>query len=155
MIKADMRRVWVILGAWLALAPWAAAEDKLLMARSIQAFPEAMITLQNSIRDHGYTLSRIQRVDIGLTKSGYTTDKYRIVFFGKPEEVERWTSMHPELIPYMPFKMAIFAEQQETLVVAANPTLLGEFFSDDDVRLQFERWSNDFKSILADIRQAE
>ncbi len=53
----------------------------LLMARSDLEFPEAMLKLQVSIRDHGYIITRVQRVDIGLTHSGYVTDKYRVVFF--------------------------------------------------------------------------
>ena len=55
----------------------------LIMARSHEKFPEAMLTLQESIAAHGYTVSRVQRIDIGLTGMGYKTDKYRIVFAGK------------------------------------------------------------------------
>ena len=95
--------------------------DNLLMARTSLSFPEAMLKLQDSIRNHGYTVSRVQRVDIGLTKSGYTTDKYRVVFFGKADLVRRLSDEYPQLIPYLPFKIAIFAEGEETLIVAANP----------------------------------
>jgi len=60
---------------WLLMhIPVANAED-IVMARSTLAFPEAMLALQESIREHGYTLSRVQRVDIGLTGMGYKTDK--------------------------------------------------------------------------------
>jgi len=55
--------------------------DDLLMVRSQQAFPEAMLTLQTSIIDHGYIVTRVQRVDIGLNSKGYKTDKYRRGFF--------------------------------------------------------------------------
>ncbi len=96
----------------------------LLMARSDLEFPEAMLKLQVSIRDHGYIITRVQRVDIGLTKSGYTTDKYRVVFFGKTKLIARLSDHYPQLIPYLPFKIAIFAEGDDTLVVAANPLQL-------------------------------
>jgi len=61
----------------------ATADDELLMARSQLAFPEAMQQLQESIKGYGYTVSRVQRVDVGLTTMGYQTDKYRVVFFAK------------------------------------------------------------------------
>ena len=61
--------------------------EEMLMARSRQSFPETMLTLQEAIVEQGYTLSRVQRVDIGLTASGFTTDKYRVVFLGKADEV--------------------------------------------------------------------
>ena len=57
--------------------------DDLLMVRTQQTFPEAMLTLQTSVKDHGYEVTRVQRIDIGLTGMGYKTDKYRIVFVGK------------------------------------------------------------------------
>ncbi len=98
--------------------------DNLLMARTNLNFPEAMLKLQDSIRNHGYTVSRVQRVDIGLTHSGYVTDKYRVVFFGKADLVTRLSNDYPKLIPYLPFKIAIFAEGDDTLIVAANPRQL-------------------------------
>ncbi len=50
-------------------------------------FPSPCSPLQESIRDHGYAIWRVQRVGIGFTGMGYKTDKYRIVFFGKIDEV--------------------------------------------------------------------
>jgi uncharacterized protein (DUF302 family) len=138
----------------LAAAATVHGQD-LLMVRSAQQFPEAMITLQNSIRDHGYTLSRVQRVDIGLTKSGYKTDKYRVVFFGKTDEVHRLAEKHPELIPYLPLKVAIFAEADETLVVAPNPDRFTRFFPSPDLKIVFQRWETDLRSIMDDVRKAE
>jgi uncharacterized protein (DUF302 family) len=90
------------------------------MVRS-QSFPEAMLTLQGAIELQGYTLSRVQRVDIGLTASGFATDMYRVVFLGKIEEVRELTEQYPELIPYLPLKIAVFAEGNETLLVTYDP----------------------------------
>ena len=92
-------------------APLQAGNDRLLMMRSSQSFPETMLALQRTLGEYGYTISRVQRVDIGLTSSGFETDKYRIVFFGKPEEVRQLSEKHPQLIPYLPLKITLFAEQ--------------------------------------------
>lgn len=139
--------------ALLSAAP-AAAQD-LLMVRSAQAFPEAMLTLQTSVREHGYTLSRVQRVDIGLTQFGYETDKYRVVFFGKKDEIDRLVDRHPEMIPYLPLKVAIFAEEDETLVVASNPVRFAQLFPSPDLAIVFQRWESDLRSIMDDVRNAE
>ena len=80
--------VLIALLAWQFAVPVNAEE--ILMARSLQPFPETMLALQDSIRDHGYTLSRVQRVDIGLTGMGYKTDKYRIVSWKKSTRSGRW-----------------------------------------------------------------
>lgn len=144
----------VLAACGVLVAATSHAED-LLMVRSQQAFPEAMITLQNSIGHHGYTLSRVQRVDVGLTKSGFKTDKYRVVFFGKKDEIDRLVARHPELIPYLPLQFAIFAEDQQTLVVASNPERFVDIFPDSDLKPVFQRWSSDMHSMLDDVRNAE
>ena len=99
----------------------AVVTGEMIMIRSSQSFPETMSILQNAIVDQGYTVSRVQRVDVGLTARGYKTDKYRIVFFGKPDEIAHLSQKYPQLIPYLPLKLAIFAENQETIVVTSNP----------------------------------
>ncbi len=154
MIALIHPRTWLLLALifWMSLP--VRAED-LLMVRSEQAFPEAMATLQNAIRDHGYTVSRVQRVDIGLTRSGFKTDKYRVVFFGKKPEIDQLTAEHPELIPYLPLQVAIFAEQDQTLLVASDPARFAEFFPGSKLQAVFSRWQADLHSIFDDVRSAE
>jgi len=128
------------------------AED-LLMVRSPHSFPEAMLALQSAIDGHGYTLSRVQRVDIGLTGSGFVTDKYRVVFFGKIDEIRTLTTRYPQLIPYLPLHMTIFAEDEETLVVMEDPARLAQVVTDPEAAAQFRRWHNDALSIFDELRQ--
>lgn len=140
----------------LALALFASlahgAEERLLMMRSTQSFPEAMLAVQKTLGEYGYTVSRVQRVDIGLTSSGFQTDRYRIVFFGKPEEIRSLTKAHPELIPYLPLKMTLFAEEEETLLVALDPTALHEVVPTEDFRYRLQRWKNDLLAIMDELR---
>ena len=130
------------------------AQD-LFMARSRVPFAEAMLMLQEAVREQGYTLSRVQRVDIGLTNMGYQTDKYRVVFFGKPEQVRRLSREHPELIPYLPLKIAIFAEETDTLLVAANPRRMAEFYNDKELTAVFDQWAEDIQAMLDRLQKAE
>lgn len=118
-------------------------------------FPLAMVHLQKAIADQGYTISRVQRVDIGLTKSGYKTERYRIVFFGKPAEIKRLSRKYPELIPYLPLKIVIFAEGEDTLVVASDPMNLDRFYQKRGLKTYFSRWSHDFQEIFDRIRRAD
>lgn len=154
MKKKTTALFWLALTFALCASPALRAQD-LLMVRSQQAFPEAMITLQNSIAQHGYTLSRVQRVDIGLTTFGFKTDKYRVVFFGKKDEIDALTEEHPEMIPYLPLQFAIFAEEQQTLVVATNPERFAGIFPASELNSVFQRWATDMRSILDDVRSAE
>jgi uncharacterized protein (DUF302 family) len=122
--------------------------DELLIVRTEQPFPEAMARLQDVVAAHGYKVTRVQRVDVGLTSSGYTTAEYRVVFFARPEELRRLPDGRPELLAYLPLKIVIFAEGESTLALTNSPALLSEFFTDAALRVQFQRWERDVRSIL-------
>lgn len=128
--------------------------EQLIMARTKQTFPEAMLKLQDTIRNFDYTISRVQRIDIGLTASGYATDKYRIVFFGTEKEISLITKKYPHLIPYIPWKIAIFAEQQDTLVITSNPMeFSNKKYPGADKYLL--KWKKDIEGIFSIMRVAE
>lgn len=129
--------------------------SQMIMVRVSQSFPEAMLGLQASITKQGYTVSRVQRIDIGLTKSGFETDKYRVVFFGKADEVAKLTEKFPELIPYLPWKVVIFAEQDETLIVAHDPLSFASFFPDKELVATFKRWRKDMVEMLERVRDSD
>jgi uncharacterized protein (DUF302 family) len=148
-------RGWLVLVAWLGLGlmPGAHAED-IIMTRSVLAFPEAMLVLQDSIAAHGYTVSRVQRIDVGLTGKGYQTDKYRIVFAGKLDEIRMLTEHAPQLIPYLPPKISIFAEGEQTILVTVNPELYAEIADGAVDPVLFKRWESDLRSIFHDVNSA-
>lgn len=135
--------------------PFAAVfASNLIMARSHEKFPEAMLTLQSSIKEHGYTVARVQRIDIGLTGMGFKTDKYRVVFVGKKDEIQYLTKKYPELTPYMPPKVSIFAEDEDTVVVTVNPAVYKDMIDDEEDRRIFDRWENDVYSVFKDFSEA-
>jgi len=131
------------------------AAEEMLMTRSSLAFPEAMLALQESIRAHGYTVARVQRIDIGLTGMGYRTDKYRIVFAAKLDEIRYLTEKVPQLIPYLPPKIAIFAENEQTILVTVHPRIYAEIAGSAVEPAFFDRWESDLLSILHDVSVAE
>ncbi|MFV2005303.1 MAG: DUF302 domain-containing protein [Gammaproteobacteria bacterium] len=135
----------------IAVPVWA---SDLLMVRTQQRFPEAMLTLQTSVKEHGYEVTRVQRIDIGLTGKGYKTDKYRVVFVGKPEEIRYLVNKYPVLAAYMPPKISIFAEHGETVLVTANPKIYADMIDDEKDKIIFKRWENDIYSVFDDIRNA-
>jgi uncharacterized protein (DUF302 family) len=143
----------LIIIALSALAQTSLAEH-LYMARVKMPFPEAMLKLQETIKEHGYSISRVQRVDIGLTKSGYMTDKYRVVFYGKADENQKVLEQFPVLQAYFPLKIAIFAEDKDTLITSYDPLYL---FGDSDpaLREKSKQWETDLASIFKVMREAE
>ncbi len=141
----------------LILALWfnTASADDLIMARSSQNFEDAMNSLQATITSHGYKVTRVQRVEVGLEAKGYKTDRYRIVFYGKPGEIEMLAGKYPRLIPYLPQTIVIFAEEENTIITAARPVLLEQFYPDPELKPIFERWEKDMLGMMDDMREAK
>ena len=151
-MKIFMKVMMIIVMSCISVATLA---SDLIMVRTQQDFPEAMLTLQTSVREHGYSVTRVQRIDIGLTGMGYKTDKYRIVFVGKPEEIQYLINKYPVLAAYMPPKVSIFAEKDETVLVTANPKIYADMIDNEEDKILFKRWESDIYSVFDDIRNAE
>lgn len=126
--------------------------EELLMVRVQAPFPETMLKLQEVIDQHGYTLSRVQRVDVGLSMSGYKTDKYRVVFFGKEKQIRWIVRHHPKLIPYIPLKVAIYAENGDTLLVAPNLDILIKA-KDPKLKKMVRGWESDLQKMFRELHK--
>ncbi|MDP2111245.1 MAG: DUF302 domain-containing protein [Thiobacillus sp.] len=139
---------------WLALLLcMPAAADDLLMARANRMFPEAMTLLQSAISSRGYTVTRLQQVNENLQRREFQSDMYRVVYFGKLEEVRRATAKNPDLIPFLPLNITIFAEGDQSILVASHPQMLQEFFPDPELKVLFERWEKDMVEIMDEVRE--
>jgi uncharacterized protein (DUF302 family) len=147
-------RIFIICLLLLQSVP-AMADQQLFMIRSAQAFPETMSVLQDAIRKQGYTVSRVQHVDVGLTTMGFKTDLYRVVFFAKTDELHQLAEQHPELVPYLPLQIAIFAEADETILVASNPLILSAFYPDAGLGKIFKHWHDDLSNIFLAVQNAD
>ena len=121
--------------------------QELIMVRVKQSFPETMSTLQTAIKQTGYTISRVQRVDIGLTKSGYKTDKYRVVFYGKEKEISLLTEKDSDIAAFLPLKISIFAENNDTIIVSNNPLTMQSYFNNIPKK-HFIQWEKDVHKIF-------
>ena len=150
-----VRYLLTVLLLSLSVSPEQVTASDLIMVRTQEDFPEAMLTLQTSIREHGYAITRVQRIDIGLTGMGYETDKYRIVFVGKPKEIRYLVDKYPVLAAYMPPQVSVFAEEGDTVLITANPMIYADMIDDEADKILFRRWESDVYSVFDDIRKAQ
>ncbi len=148
-----MRAIFITLG--LLLISFSVQAENILMARSYESFEVVLETAKKSLESHGYTVAHEQRCDGGLTGFGYATDFYRVIFFGKPDEVRTLSQKYPQMIPYLPLKIAVFAEGDQMLAVSFNPEVYGEYFTHDELKTQFARWKNDIDSVLSEIQKID
>lgn len=126
--------------------------DSLFMVRMDKAFPEAMALLQSAISSRGYTITRLQQVNENLEKREYKSDMYRVVYFGKHDEVRQVTAINPEMISFLPLSITIFAEGDQSILVSSHPQSLQQFFPDSALKPVFQRWEKDIESIMDEVR---
>ena len=113
-----------------------------------------MFWRKSSIEEHGYSVAHVQLCDGGMKDFGYESDVYRVVFFGKVDEVRRISENYPELVAYLPLKLAVIAEKDETVLSILSPEALIPFYTDEAIQIQLGRWHSDLVSILDDVRRA-
>jgi uncharacterized protein (DUF302 family) len=138
----------------LTLLVGPAAADNMLMARIPLRADITLEYLTGSVEEHGYKVVHLQLCDGGMSDAGYQSDIYRVVFFGKIDEVRMISERHPELVSYLPLKIAVMAEKDETLLAVLNPEALEPLYQDEALHIQFARWQNDLHSIFDDVRRA-
>jgi uncharacterized protein (DUF302 family) len=139
---------WMGIAGLTLLFTVPAMADGLLMARTNGQFPESMTLLQSAISSHGYTITRLQEVNENLAKRHFASDMYRVVYFGKYDEIRQVTAKYPELIPFLPLNISIFAEGDQAILVASHPRMLEALFPDPD-------WGKDMEAIMDEVREAK
>ncbi len=130
-------------------------DEKILVTRVQHNFDETLDIIRHVLYQNGFTVAHIQRCDGGLKEMGYETDKYRVVFFGRLPEVREISQSHAELIPFLPFKILIYAEGKESVVSILNPESLIPMVKDKSLTSRFETWKKEFVQILQQAQVAE
>jgi uncharacterized protein (DUF302 family) len=143
-----------LLAALAMLLASLATADNMLMGRVPLRAEIVLEYVKTSIEEHGYTVAHIQLCDGGMKDFGYESDFYRVVFFGKIDEVRMISERYPELVSYLPLKIAVIAEKDETLLTVLNPEALAPYFDDEALQIQLGRWHSDLVSIFEDVRRA-
>ncbi len=126
--------------------------DNLIMVRVHQPLSIALANLQEAIQEQGYNVARVDMVDIGLLGMGYTSNQYRAVFFGKADEIRRLTREYPNLAPYLPPRIAVFAEGDSTLLVTIDPATYRDFLPAAKTEAIFKRWEESIRQILSRMK---
>jgi len=145
-----MKRLTLIVLSLFWLSP--ALAENMLMLRVPLGFDDTMIALKDKLEDYGYRIAHIQKCDTGLGDAGYETDNYKSIFFGKQDEVRKLSAKYPQIIPFLPLKMAVIKEMDSVVLSMLNPTQLNEYHPEKALQLQFYRWESDIRAIFAEMQ---
>lgn len=127
------------------------ADPSILMARSGEKADVSFQQTKTLLEEYGYTVAFVQTCDGGMKKLGYQSDFYRVIFFGKPEEIRTISNNYPSLTPFIPLKMVVFAENDETVISVINPENFSVASNNPQLQVLLERWKSDLLSILNEL----
>ena len=149
--------VLILLGfvlVYVILTTTAVANEDILTARTTADFDSTLEKAKLVLEENTFTVAHVQRCDGGLRQMGYETDNYKIIFFGRLEEVRSLTKAHPELLPFLPLKMAVFAENKETLLSTVNPSSVLAMMPELKEKLQplFSKWEKELRQVLSEFK---
>lgn len=144
---------WLIFVSSLLLFSGEGYADGLLSMRSKMPFNQTYESLKGSMAAYGYNVAHTQTCNLGMEKFGYKSDNYYVVFFGKREEVEALIRDYPDMAPFVPLKVALFAENDETVLVTVDPPTLSVETTRPDLDVQLQRWHNDIVAIFDELEK--
>jgi uncharacterized protein (DUF302 family) len=128
-----------------------ATESKFMTIQCKSNFTDTMVHLQEVLLERGYNSLRVQKIDVGLQNHGYESDKYRIIFYSKTGEIETLKNNYPVLIPFLPHKITIYSDKNQTVVNALRPKALGELFYAPEILEILSRWDDEMRIIMNEI----
>lgn len=137
----------IILCIGIFLSPLTLAED-IVTVDSKAPFAEAITKLQDSVLRSGYEISIIQRCDYGLKQAGFDTEKYRVVYFGRHEEVKAISDAYPGLAPFLPLRILVMGKGNTSSLSVMNPALFLETVTDPTLIKIVKRWQGDVMGLL-------
>ena len=131
------------------------AEQPFLTARCDSDYPEAMMFVQQQLHKRGYQISRIQHVDKGLQSRGYESLRYRVIFFGRPQEVALIKAKHSALIPFFPLNITVFEKEGYTGISVIDPMTIHKLYGQTILPEKFKEWSRDIHAIVQAFKSCD
>lgn len=129
-----------------------ADHNELWLERVNAKFDYTWLALNKTIRAHNYKSAYLQRCDFALNERQYKSDKYRVLFFGKYNEIKSLSKSYPEIVPFLPLKFTVMEEGKHTLLIATQPITLLPLVDNNKDRLTILRWQEDVKNIMRQVR---
>ncbi len=148
-----MRAIMKYLLLALVFVSFQAKAENMITIRVNNSYDNVMINIKEKLSEYGYKVAHIQKCDGGMKSMGYKSDDYKLIFFSKLKEVRELTKKYPQIIPYVPLKIAVIKEADSVVLVALNPTSLTPYFKDKELHTQFERWENDLRAIFNEMTE--
>jgi uncharacterized protein (DUF302 family) len=111
-------------------------------------FPDTMTKVQQELANKGYTVTRIQALDQGLGKAGYTIDRYRIIFFGDPLDFDIVQQRYPQFTVLLPLSITVYEDEDKIYLQSMPFDMLKKASRDREYLAMVSRWQSDIDKVI-------
>ena len=135
----------------LMLKPVYANDDQLMTKKCAQEFNNAIADVQMALEENGFKVQFVQRIDIGLAKAGYHTDKYRIVFFMPEHGVKAVLLKRADLAEMFPLKVTVYRDKGNVYMLRAHSASQLDDSVPAAVRARFRAWDRQVNQVIKNL----
>lgn len=114
-------------------------------------FDSVMTELQEALLKRGYSINKIQPVDKGLAKAGYTLDTYKVIFYQKTEDMAEIKSLHPEFTAFLPLTFTLVKNRDSVSIIGMPFNMLLKNAPSKSIRRLVKKWRKDSNAIVREI----
>ncbi len=111
-------------------------------------FPDTMTKVQQELANKGYKVTRIQALDQGLGKAGYTIDRYRIIFFGNPLDFDIVQQRYPQFTVFLPLSITVYEDEDKIYLQGMPFNMLKKAARDREYLAMVSRWQSDVDKVI-------
>jgi uncharacterized protein (DUF302 family) len=135
----------------LLFSSFSLAIDSFNVVRVNTNFNNTWQALNDKVDEYNYKTAYLQRCDFALNERDYKSDKYRILFFGEYKKMEYLSRKYPAIVPYLPLKVVVMAEGDNTIIINNPLQILLPTLEDKDKEI-INKWQQDLDKIFAEIK---
>ncbi|VAW77819.1 hypothetical protein MNBD_GAMMA12-1084 [hydrothermal vent metagenome] len=111
-------------------------------------YSDIMANIQQGLIDQGYEIEKVQAVNIGLAKAGFTIQPYKVIFFNPKHTLSAIHLKYPGFSALLPLSITVAKEDEQVRIVSSPFKFLINAAPKQDLRALVKIWKQHSHTII-------
>jgi len=99
-----------------------------------KSFDEIVARIEEITASKGFRVLHVHDVKATLAEKGFQREPYRIIEICNSKFAHKALGINENVGLFMPCKINVFTKNDKTVITAMRPSLIGEFFKDEELK---------------------
>jgi len=99
-----------------------------------KSFDEIVARIEEITASKGFRVLHVHDVKATLAEKGFQREPYRIIEICNSKFAHKALGINENVGLFMPCKINVFTKNDKTVITAMRPSLMGEFFKDEELK---------------------